>query len=916
MVVCLSETHVTENIYKSEIQIKGYKHVICLSNSRHTGGVLFYIKNNYKYTNIIYEIGELNCWFLGIKIIINCKPYIIITVYHSPNSSHMEFINKFENIMESSNFGNSTIIVVGDFNINVALNNFYKDKLIQSVNRIGLYQVMNQFTRITNNTSTIIDLLITNKKDITFKVHLTPRITDHCIISINLNATKNLTNDYKVIRDYKNFNELNFQLDLIKYEWKCDANINLMSDNFVYQILQTLNKHAPCKVIKERNLISKGWWNTEIKMQIQERDNLFKRATITKTANDWENYKKKRNEVVMTIRQKKSNYYMMKIDEAKDDSKEMWKTLKELLNGSKINGKNEIAFGDNIVDNEELISMEFNNFFINSITEIIEDLNKDYDNGNEDILENVTISSNYFEKFTTVTMCSLRKCIQNLPNKTSSTNGITTKILKSAFEIIGNRLLDVISTSLETGEVPKNWKVSTVVPIEKKPNTSNCNEYRPVNMLPSYEKVLELLVKDDLCNFIENNNILTNCQSGFRKNNSCETAIQSVLVQWKGVLNKKLYVGAIFLDFKRAFETINRPLLLEKLERMGFRGTVLKWFNSYLINRMQVCKYKNSVSEPREVLHGVPQGSVLGPILFILYLNDIVTYIKNSIARVEIQMFADDTLIYVTGNDIDVIIETLNEALEHICKWLTKNNLTLNTEKSKVMLLSNQFSTINNSNRHVEINQQKIQRVTEFKYLGVIIDQHLKFSSHANYVIKKVSKKVYFLCRISSFLSEWSKLLVYKTIIAPHFIYCPTILFMFNNSEFYSLQKIQNKALRSILNCNSYTSIRFMLEQVEILSVRQIIMLNVFIFLFKLLNNMLPTHLLEYCSFINDIHDYNTRNNQNFYVERSNTNYGQNHLFNKGLRLYNDLPQEIKNSSTIIMFKIKCTVYVRERWPV
>lgn len=331
---------------------------------------------------------------------------------------------------------------------------------------------------------------------------------------------------------------------------------------------------------------------------------------------------------------------------------------------------------------------------------------------------------------------------------------------------------------------------------------------------------------------------------------------------------------------------------------------------------MQVCKYKNSVSEPREVLHGVPQGSVLGPILFILYLNDIVTYIKNSIARVEIQMFADDTLIYVTGNDTDVIIETLNEALEHICKWLTKNNLTLNTEKSKVMLLSNQFSTINNSNRHVEINQQKIQRVTEFKYLGVIIDQHLKFSSHANYVIKKVSKKVYFLCRISSFLSEWSKLLVYKTIIAPHFIYCPTILFMFNNSEFYSLQKIQNKALRSILNCNSYTSIRFMLEQVEILSVRQIIMLNVFIFLFKLLNNMLPTHLLEYCSFINDIHDYNTRNNQNFYVERSNTNYGQNHLFNKGLRLYNDLPQEIKNSPTIIMFKIKCTVYVRERWPV
>lgn len=517
---------------------------------------------------------------------------------------------------------------------------------------------------------------------------------------------------------------------------------------------------------------------------------------------------------------------------------------------------------------------------------------------------------------TSVTMCFLRKCIQNLPNKTSSTNGITTKLLKSAFEIIGNRLLDVINMSLEIGEVPQDWKVSTVIPIEKKPNASNCNEFRPVNMLPAYEKVLELMVKDDLCNFIETNNILTNCQAGFRKNNSCETAIQSVLVQWKGVLNKKQCVGAIFLDFKRAFETINRELLLKKLEKMGFGGTVLKWFNSYLINRMQVCKYENSVSVPLQVLHGVPQGSVLGPILFILYLNDIVTFIKKHNADVEIQLFADDTLIYVIGKDIDIITDTLNKVLEHVCKWLTKNNLCLNTEKSKFMILSNRYCPTYNINSTVSINQQNIQRVTEFKYLGIVIDQHLTFSSHANYVIKKVSKKVYFLNRISYFLSEWSKLLVYKTIIAPHFVYCSTISFMFNNDELYNLQKIQNRAVRSILNCNSHTSIRFMLSQVDVLSVKQIIMLNVLIFLFKMLNNMLPAHLLEYCLLVHDIHEYNTRNNQNFYIERSNTNYGQNHLFSKGLRLYNDLPQEIKNSSTIIMFKTRCTGYVKEKWPI
>ena len=224
--------------------------------------------------------------------------------------------------------------------------------------------------------------------------------------------------------------------------------------------------------------------------------------------------------------------------------------------------------------------------------------------------------------------------------------------------------MDVINCSLDTGTVPQNWKKSTVVPVEKITNTILCNEHRPLNMLPPYEKLLEIIVKDQLLEYIENSDILTKHQAGFRKLNSCESALQSVLVKWKGAISNKQYVGAIFLDFKRAFETIDRTLLLMKLEKMGIKGTVWEWFCSYLIERYQVVKYGDALSDKREVQFGVPQESVLGPVLFILYINDITNVVNNC----DIQMFADDTLLYIVGNDVDVICETLNTELKNIFK--------------------------------------------------------------------------------------------------------------------------------------------------------------------------------------------------------------------------------------------------------
>lgn len=912
VLICLSETHITEDILPSEVEIDGYVSESCLSLSRHTGGVSIYIKSSFKYSKVCEEVINKNCWIVGVKVIINNKSIIVLTIYHSPNASHIDFLRKLESTIDEIFIGGSELIVIGDYNIDMAVKSFYTVKLEQVITRLGFYQVVKQYTRITRLSQTKIDLIITNNKDLEHEVCHTPKITDHGIIKVKLDC--HIRNAMKCVRrrNFKNFKAEAFQSELMDFPWDNSTNdVNIISEIFVDQIHLSLNKVAPIIEYKTHK-DEKGWWSDEIKSAISHRDILYKRAALTKLTDDWEIYKQKRNEVVNIIRRAKSNFYTEKIDEAKNDSREMWKALKEIVKGKKTEDKSHIIFENNIVTDPNLICEMFNKYFLDSIKTIINTVKMNIQVDNIDPLCHVETAANKFTNFKRLTMAHLKDIINSIPNKNSSTDDISIKILKLSFEVVGNRLLDILNTSLSEGSVPDKWKISTVIPIEKVVNTFKAEEFRPINMLPSYEKVLEIVVKEELLDFIENNNVLSKYQAGFRKNNSCETAIQTVLVNWKKALNEKKYVVAVFLDLRRAFETIDHQLLLKKLNKIGCDGTVLKWFRSYLSVRKQKTRFNQVNSECSEVTNGVPQGSVLGPLLFIIFVNDIVAAVKLHNPDIDIQMFADDTLIYVMGDNITKITNELNEALKTVHEWLIRNSLVLNVNKTKCMILQNQYSSgLDRSLVGVQMDNTRIECVTEIKYLGIIIDQHLTLSSHALFVIKKVSKKVYFLRRISYYLSQWSKVLVYKTIIAPHFNYCPSLMLMFSTESFRNLQLLQNKAMRAILGCNFTTPIRSILNTLQLMSVYQNVIFYSLVFIFKIVKGLAPNHLLDYCVFVGDLHNYNTRNIHNFYIENTLTNYSRNHLFSKGLQFYNQLPVSIKNCNSLSSFKNECAIYVK-----
>ena len=387
-----------------------------------------------------------------------------------------------------------------------------------------------------------------------------------------------------------------------------------------------------------------------------------------------------------------------------------------------------------------------------------------------------------------------------MKNVAGSESGVSKKILCDVLDVAGNRLLDVLNTSLDNGEFPEEWKTSIIVPVPKVQNTNLHNQFRPINTVEVYEKVLELVVKKQLQHHCDVNNILVSNQSGFRAKHSCESVVVNICDTFVKIIDKGEVVLAVFLDLRRAFETVDRDLLLNKLNKYGLNGTVLKWFRSYLSNRQQKVKYNNVISDPVIVNYGVPQGTVLGPLLFLLYVNDIVKVVKQC----KIELFADDTMIYISGTDLKYMEDILNNDLENIFKWLCNNKLSINTEKTKFCLFGRKFklNQIVPNNINITINNRNILPEKQIKYLGVIFDHQLNFHAHADYILRKFSKKINFISRIGRHLTTHTKLLLYNSIAAPHLEFCSTILYNLPNYLIQKFQVVQNRALRSILKCN------------------------------------------------------------------------------------------------------------------
>jgi Reverse transcriptase (RNA-dependent DNA polymerase) len=264
-------------------------------------------------------------------------------------------------------------------------------------------------------------------------------------------------------------------------------------------------------------------------------------------------------------------------------------------------------------------------------------------------------------------------------------------------------------------------------------------------------------------------------------------------------------------------------------------------------------------------------------------------------------LFADDTLITLSGDNTTDLMENLNRDLESLSRWLNFNKLKLNIDKSKFMVITNK--KINKNNIELQIGDQKIERVSRMKYLGVILDDNLKMGDHVDYVCKKMGQKYSFMCRVNKKLSTQSKILLYKSTIATHAEYCSTILYLATDEQLQRLQKIQNKIMRLILKVPKRTKILWMLDTLQWQPVKQRIEMNSMIFIFKILHNQLPEYLSSRIKYTRDTHNHNTRSRNNIVLPMMTKAGSQNSLFYKGMQKYNELDQQIKNVNKETIFK-------------
>ena len=361
--------------------------------------------------------------------------------------------------------------------------------------------------------------------------------------------------------------------------------------------------------------------------------------------------------------------------------------------------------------------------------------------------------------------------VSNFKNKLScGYDDIPVNIMKASIHPIAEVISNVINSSLLTGIYPDQLKIAKICPIFKSGERDLFVNYRPISVLSSFSKIFEKVMFNRLINYIDSKKILINSPFGFRQKHSTFMAISDMYDKISAAIDRNEYAIGIFIDLSKAFDTLDHEILLKKLEHYGVRGVALQWFKSYLVNRKQYVFVNETSSLLRTITCGVPQGSILGPLLFILYINDIVCCSDI----LQFILFADDTNLFYSNSNVNKLVEVLNCELSKLTKWFQVNKLSLNVQKTNFIAFGHKKFAYNH-NLNIILDGVSIERVKFTKFLGAYIDEKLTWKNHINHVKIKISKGLGIMSRVRNFLPHNVMLMLYYTLIHPYLSYCNII---------------------------------------------------------------------------------------------------------------------------------------------
>ena len=602
-----------------------------------------------------------------------------------------------------------------------------------------------------------------------------------------------------------------------------------------------------------------------------------------------------RNNVNNLIKKAKIDYHHKLFLKHRNDMKKCWRIINDIVSKN----KDPTVISKIIFNNHTYIeTIDISNIFNDYFCSIGDSLDRQIPNIHVDPLNylNVNVSSTFF--LNPVSSLEVRNYMKSLKNSKEELHIFSVSILKENFmqsDVLPNFIANLINKCFSEGKFPDILKKAVVVPIHKKGNIEFISNYRPISKLCFLSKIFEKVLKFRIMNYFENKNLFCPTQYGFQKGVSTQDAILHVTEKIYENLNNKQTTIAAFIDFSKCFDTLNRDILIRKLHAYGIRGTPLALISSYLSNRLQAVKINSMISSFNSINIGVPQGSVLGPLLFLIYVNEL-PFISELF---KVVLFADDTTLLFENQNSAILSELCNRGLRTFHDWCCANRLSINISKTNLILFSNIYSR--NVFPDIFLNNVKVNFASSVRFLGVEIDEKLKFKKHINIISSKVAKSTGILFKLRQYLPLRTLISVYRSLVETHLNYCTLIFGNAYDTHIHSLEVAQRKCIRIVAKQQLQAHTNRFFSEFKLLKFKDIYKWNLGIYMYKHRNSFETN---------NNLHG--TRSSLNYFrpvFQRLNLTQSQSISYQAPSN-WNAIPVDIQNLPSVSLFKRKYKLFL------
>ena len=927
-IITITETHLNDSCSqgysKTELRdlLPGYKFFFKNRKNKRGGGVGIFIADELAGTA---EVTMENCFFEeevfeSMQICIpsfplkpNKKNLIVLTVYRQPGQ---ENLNRFFEILETwlSKYdrNNNEIIITGDFNLDLLKYHIHNrtSQYLDLMSSHGLLPAITKPTRIKHQSATLIDHIFTKLTEPKSSIVLTELAgthgyTDHYPVFIQIELNKTYKCKRKITTQFFTREGHRKRREALRNEnW--DELYNENDPNIVYDAFHKryLSHYQAAlttktKFVNERRIPKQPWMSQDILKKIRRRDRL------AKNPNRREDYKRLRNQIVKDCRKAEKNYINNEIQKNINNIKEHWNILNRVM--GKTNNKLDLPsafYHDNTwITNTKQNATHMNTYYAN----VGPDTNKSVGNSKE--------SSDFFlNKFCTRNSEKLPEykfseddirnaCNQIRKKRSCDLHGFSQAVVLSDIDILSPIMTHIANCSLEKGVCPELTKTARVIPVYKgKSENFLYSNYRPISLIPVFSKILEKLIYSKIFDFLVRYKILFKSQYGFRTGHSTVHATLDFLQVIENALQDQEYAIGIFCDLSKAFDTLDHRILLKKLDHYGIRDNWNMWLKSYLTNRKQYVDINGVCSETKNISVGVPQGSILGPLLFLIYINDL----PGSLEKLSAILFADDTNLIIKGKNLHQLIEEINSDLEVLNDYFQANKLKLNASKTKLVCFRKKNQQLNKDEILIKFDGTLLVPEENATFLGVILDEYLNWGDHCNKVANTMARNFGVLNRVKKSIPSSSMKILFNSLIFPHYSYCLEAWGSCQSKYLKRIQILQKKAVRAISSANWLSHTEPRMKKLGILKVEDQHNFQCVNQIFHMLKGYSPDifNMNQQLNANRSEHSLRSSSNQptNLRLAASGTQRSQS-FSNIAPALWNEIPLNIQNVTSKNIFK-------------